>query len=395
MKTPVSAGAISSMATVAVAVLAVACGGPEAPLTPPPPAAPTTPTASASGSPSPAGVSAADASAAPAAPPATTASSPANAMKALALPGSQGPAFLDYIAYERGRGRVWVPVGSTGSVDVLDTAAGTFTRIDGFKTVEREARGQKRTMGPSAVSIGDGFAYVGNRGTSEVCAVDVKTLKITNCLKLPSIIDGVAYVGASKEVWVTAPKDGKLLVLDASKPDRLASKTSVALAGEPEGYAVDESRGLFFTNLEDKGGTVVIDVKTHKPRATWNAGCGADGPRGVAVDEARNFVVVACTDHVQVLDAGHDGAKLGKLDTGAGVDNIDLPAGKKLLYVGAGKAERLTVARLDDQGKLEAVATAATAPGARNPVADDSGNVYLADSATSRILAFDAHALGL
>ena len=328
------------------------------------------------------------------APPASSAK-PAPGMAALPLPGSQGNAFLDYIAYERGNRRVWVPVGSTGSVDVLDTATKTFTRVDGFKTVDREARGQKRTMGPSAVSIGDGFAYVGNRGTSEVCAVDVKTLKLGTCLKLPSAIDGVVYVGPSKEVWVTAPHDGKLLVLDASKPGQLAAKPSIDVPGQPEGYAVDESRGLFFTNLEDKGGTVVIDVKTHKPRATWNAGCGADGPRGVAVDEARNFVVVACTDHLQVLDAGHDGAKLGTLDTGAGVDNIDLLAAKKLLYVAAGKAERLTVARLDDQGKLTVVATAATSPGARNPVADESGNVYVADSPASRLLAFDAHALGL
>jgi DNA-binding beta-propeller fold protein YncE len=250
-------------------------------------------------------------------------------------------------------------------------------------------------MGPSAVSIGDGFAYVGNRGTSEVCAVDVKTLQLGKCVKLPSAIDGVAYVASSKEVWVTAPHDGKLIVLDASKPAQLVAKTTIDLPGEPEGYAVDESRGVFFTNLEDKGGTVVIDVKSHKPRATWNAGCSADGPRGVAVDEARNFVIVACTDHVQVLDAGHDGAKLGSLDTGAGVDNIDLLAAKKLLYVAAGKAERLTIARLDDHGKLEVVATGATAPGARNPVADDSGNVYVADSQASRILSFDAHALGL
>ncbi|GAC1551583.1 MAG: hypothetical protein NVS3B10_14060 [Polyangiales bacterium] len=318
-----------------------------------------------------------------------------SAASALPLPGAQGTAFLDYIAYERGGRRVWVPVGSTGSVDVLDTSAKTFTRIDGFKTVEREARGQKRTMGPSAVSIGDGFAYVGNRGTSEVCAIDTKALKLANCLKLPSAIDGVAYVASAKEVWVTAPHDGTLIVLDASKPGQLAAKTTIRLPGEPEGYAVDESRGLFFTNLEDKGGTVVIDVKTHKPRATWSAGCGADGPRGVAFDEARNFLVVACTDRVQVLDAGHDGAKLGALETGAGVDNIDLLAPKKLVFVAAGKAARLTVARLDDQGKLVVIATLPTSPGARNPVADEGANVYVADSQGSRILTFDAHALGL
>lgn len=132
------------------------------------------------------------------------------AAQAMPLPGASGNAFLDYIAYERGARRVWVPVGSTGSVDVLDITAGTFTRVDGFDTVQREARGQMRTMGPSAVSIGDGVGNVGNRGTSEVCAIDVKTLKLGACVKVPAPIDGVVYIAATKEVWVTAPHDGKL-----------------------------------------------------------------------------------------------------------------------------------------------------------------------------------------
>jgi hypothetical protein len=65
--------------------------------------------------------------------------------KPIPFPNTTSPAFLDYIVYERSNSRVWVPVGSTGSVDVLDTKTGTFTRIDGFKTGEREARGKKRT----------------------------------------------------------------------------------------------------------------------------------------------------------------------------------------------------------------------------------------------------------
>jgi DNA-binding beta-propeller fold protein YncE len=308
----------------------------------------------------------------------------------VALPGAKGNAMLDYIAYERGARRVWVPVGSTGSVDVLDTVAGSFARVDGLKTVEREARGRKRTMGPSSVSLGEGYAYVGNRGTSEVCAIDVKTLALGHCLTLPGAIDGVSYVASAKEVWVTSPRDTLITVLDATTPAKLTAKTTIKLAGAPEGYAVDDARGLFFTNLEDKGGTVVIDVKTHKPRATWSAGCGTDGPRGLAVDSAHDFVIVACTDHVQVLDGAHDGARLGALDTGAGVDNIDFLADKRLLYVAAGKAERLTVARIDDKGKLDVVATGTTSAGARNAVADESGKAYVADSPAARVLVFDA-----
>ncbi len=262
---------------------------------------------------------------------------------------------------------------------MFDIASSSFTRVDGFKTAEREFHGKKRMMGPSASAVGDGVVYVGNRATSEVCAVDAKSLKLGKCLKLPTSTDGVAYVPSAKEVWVTTPRDQSITVLDASKPGALSPKTVIKLGGDVEGYAVDDAHGLFFTNTEDKGTTLAIDVKTHKLKSTWSPSCGSDGPRGIAIDVARGLLFVACTDHVQVLDAAHDGASLGKLDTGAGVDNIDYVEPSGLLYVAAGKASRLTVARFDDKGVPAVVATATTAAGSRNAVADANGNAYVPD----------------
>jgi hypothetical protein len=306
--------------------------------------------------------------------------------KPVALPGSPAPASLDYIAYEPVRGRVWVPLGNTGSVAVYDIASGRFSSVDGFKTAEREHNGKKRTVGPSAVSIGNGVAYVGNRATSEVCAVDLGSLKTGKCIKLPSPTDGVAYVASAQEVWVTTPHSQTIAVLDASKPDVLKAKTSITFDGDPEGYATDSSRGLFFTNLEDKNKTVVVDVSTHKPKATWTPDCGSDGPRGIAAEVAHGFVYVACTDHVDVLDGTHDGAHLARLDTGAGVDNIDWSEPHRLLYVAAAKAAKVLVARVDDRGQPTVVATGETTEGARNGVADSSGNAYVTDPMNARLL---------
>jgi DNA-binding beta-propeller fold protein YncE len=310
--------------------------------------------------------------------------------RSVPLPGAQGPASLDFVVYEPDSARVWVPVGVTGSVDVFDTATASFTRVDGFKTTEKDVKGKKRTMGPSAATVGDGVVYIGNRASNEVCPVDRKTLKPGRCLPLSSPTDGVSYVASAREVWVTTPKDKTLTILDASKPDSLKEKTTVKTDGAPEGYAVDDAHGVFFTNLEDKGGTLAIDVKTRKVKATWSADCGADGPRGVAFDAAHNFVVVACTDHLQILDCAHDGARLGRLETGAGMDNIDLL--DATVYAAAAKAARLTVAKIDDKGQFAVVATGDTAEGARNAVADARGNVYVPDAQGARLLVFDAAA---
>ena len=87
-------------------------------------------------------------------------------------------------------------------------------------------------LGPSAVTIGEGVIYVGDRASAEVCAVDAKTLQKKSCLTVPVPTDGISYVAATKEVWVTTPKDGSLTVLDASKPDALAAKLSIKTDGE-------------------------------------------------------------------------------------------------------------------------------------------------------------------
>ena len=70
-------------------------------------------------------------------------------VKPLALPGAPptGGVSMDYIAYDGQRHRVWVPAGNTGSVDVVDTASGTITRVEGFPTAEFERAGTKRTVG--------------------------------------------------------------------------------------------------------------------------------------------------------------------------------------------------------------------------------------------------------
>jgi hypothetical protein len=365
----------------AVLVAMSACGNTQ---TAPAPAPSSAPAASAPPSP--------PTASAPSSAPAADAAPPPSARvftaKPLPFPGVTPPAFMDYLACERSASRVWAPiaVGSSGVVAVLDVAGGTYKRVEGFKTEAREANGKKRVLGPSAVTIGDGFAYVGDRATSEICAVALDSLTPGRCVKLSASTDGVAYVATVKEIWVTSPRESSLTILDATKPDAPKVKATIKLDGAPEGYAVDEARGLFFTNLEDKNGTLAIDVKTHKVTSTWKPGCGADGPRGLVVDSTRKMVVVACTDHLQVLDSG--GALLGKLDTGAGVDNIDYLDGRQLVYVGAAKAAKLTVARLDDKGQLAVVASAETSPGARNAVVDASGASYLADAANGRLLAF-------
>jgi len=306
---------------------------------------------------------------------------------AIALAGAPADGvLLDYLACDRARHRVWVPAGGTGNAVVIDAKSQKVDRIGNFPTAEVERRGKKRLVGLSSATIGEGFVYLGNRADSSVCAVNAKTLARAGCVTLPSSPDGVAFVAHRKEVWVTTPRDQTITILDVATPAAPKVAGSIKLEGDPEGYAVDDAHGLFYTNLEDKDRTLRIDVETRQITATWMPSCGEDGPRGLALDAAGRFLMLACTERVEVLDTGSDGRLVSKLDTGAGVDNLDYLPGRRALYAAAGGAGTLTVAHLDDKGVLTATATVPTAKGARNAVVADDGTVYVADGPDGKVL---------
>jgi DNA-binding beta-propeller fold protein YncE len=284
------------------------------------------------------------------------------------------PVVMDYLAGDGDR--VWVPAGNTGKVFVLEK--GAFKSIDGFAT--KKGRND-RLMGPSSVTVGEGAVYVGNRGDSRIWAIDPKTLEKKGSVEMPSTPDGTFYVAPTKEIWVTTPRDNAIQIVDASSMKIVAK---IAVDG-PEGYAVDAARGVVYTNQEEKDRTLAIDAKSRKIVSDWDAGCGKEGPRGLAVDEARGVLFVACAvSGVNVLDA-KTGARKGHLDVGEGVDNIDYLPAKRLLYVTAGRSEKLTIAKLADDGSLAPVTTAQVGKGCRVVVATRDGTAVAADSAGGQL----------
>ena len=317
-------------------------------------------------------------------------------LKPISLPGATGAVALDYFAYDRATGKLWVPASDTESVDIIDEATEAVSRITGFQTGEIERHGRKITVGPTAASIGDGVVYIGNRGNATLCVIDPQTLDRGECFPASSdhsvTPDGVVYVAKTKELWVTtrpvssATVDAAkaLQVFDASDPRHLKWKTKIPLENLAEGYAVDNERGLFFTNVEETGTTVAIDVQKHKIVSKYHP--GSSDLQGLGLDNTRRFLFVACGDHVVSIDAGHGGKVIDSITTGPGLDNIDYSSEAKLLYAAASQAANLTIAEVDDHGKFHLRATVPTVKGARGVVAGKGETAYLIDPAEGRIL---------
>jgi DNA-binding beta-propeller fold protein YncE len=319
-------------------------------------------------------------------------------LKPIALPGASGVVSLDYFAYDRSTGKLWVPASNTGNVDVIDDKSDAVSQVTGFKTGEVELRGRKVPLGPTAVSVGDGVVYIGNRGDSSLCVIDAQSLKREECLQVApasagpaAAPDAVVYVAPTKELWVTtgAPPigvpsaDKAIQVFDVSEQRHLKLKLKIPLDGSAEGYAVDNQRGIFYTNIEEAGKTVAIDVRSHKVVGEWKV---HDDLQGLTLDNSRGFLFVACGDHVVSLDIAHGGGVVDSIVTGAGLDNIDFSRDKKVLYAAASVTATLSIIQVGDDGKFRLQALVPTVKGARGVVAGKGETAYLIDPAQGRIL---------
>lgn len=316
----------------------------------------------------------------------------------LKLPGAHGLVTLDYFAYDATTHNLWVPAANTGSVDVIDTKTNQIRRVKGFSVGKLMLKGKLRTVGPSSIAIGEGAVYVGSRADSRICAVDSRSLKHHGCIAfapasagLAAAPDGLIYISATHELWATsgAPPigvpaaDKSIQILSAAAGSQPKPAGKISLSGSAEGYAVDNLHGRFYTNLEESGQTLAIDVRKREILSTWKS---CDDPSGVAVDSKRGFVFVACVNHVIVLDGGHEGRVTGSISTGAGVDNIDYSEEDALLYVAAAEAGQLTIARVDDSGKPSPVAVVKTTQGTRSVVAGSNRTAFLIDPLGGNIL---------
>jgi hypothetical protein len=295
------------------------------------------------------------------------------------LPGGEGGIGFDDLRFSPTLGRVLVPAGRTGSLDLVDPVSGAVEVISGFGRREGYAGGH----GDGVTSVDEGsLLFAIDRTTRQVHAVDPKARSIVVSARLAASPDYVRFAG---EIWVTEPDAEQIEIFTfAAEPPMMLPVAKLPVPGGPESLELDLGRDLAYTHLWH-GETVAIDVRSRAITARWKNGCS--GSRGIALDARAGWLFAACAEgRVVVLDLAHGGRILASLDTDPGLDAIAYDAERRHLYVPSAKSGALLILAVSAAGKLSRLGAPQAGAGAHGVTIDAHGRVFIGDPRGGRLV---------
>jgi hypothetical protein len=303
---------------------------------------------------------------------------------ALNLPDGSGGIGFDDLRFDPTLGKLLVPAGRTGKVDLVDPSSQVVTSIAGFSAQPGFKGGHDD--GPTSADAGRGLIFVTDRTAQRLDAVDPATHAIVATTTLASSPDYVRYVASTSELWLTEPDHEQIEVFGLSNdmPPTLTHQAAIAVKGGPESFIIDTQRQRAYTHLWN-GATVAIDHKSRTQAARWPNGC--DGSRGIALDTAHGWLFAGCAEgKAVVLDVDHDGRQLASLAVGAGVDVIDYSPTLEHLYLPGASSATMAIVGVSATGTLSLLGTVATARDAHCVVADNQRHAWVCDPNHGQLL---------
>ncbi|MFI5347171.1 MAG: YncE family protein [Elusimicrobiota bacterium] len=298
---------------------------------------------------------------------------------------------LDDYYFDSTLKKVVVPGGALGKILFVDADSHDVSSIDIFTPPKNDTG---TAGGLTSLDAGEGLIFVVNRSDRKLYVADPAEndaqKRIIASAPLAAVPDFIRYVSPTRELWVTEPKKNQIEVFSISASTAMRPITPVqevlipSTHGEYESLVIDASRKRAYSNQESS--TVAIDLQTKRIVATWKNGCKE--ATGLALDDARGFLIVACREGRAVVLDVRDGHSVSSLKTGEGVDIIAYSPEKQMVYLPAAKSATVTYASLSEAGELKEVAKSNSAKGAHCVVVDQSGGSWVCDGAAGRLLYF-------
>ena len=315
----------------------------------------------------------------------------------VSLPGSSGAIGFDDMSYDAGLGKVIVPAGATGNLDLIDPDTLAIKAIPGFSTATPDPTGGHGDGTTSAIAH-KGLLFAIDRTNLRLDVVDPAAGEIIKSTALITSPDYIRYVPPTNELWVTEKGASQIEVFSLSnEPAPQPTHTDViSFTKGPEALVIDSKRGLAYTNFAKTGQTVPIDLKTHQLQDPWPNGCTAT--RGMVLDETRGILFVACKEgKIAALDLNDSGRLLANTTFGSSLDFLGYNPHLAHLYIPSGASAVMAVVGVTVEpapppaatGRLSMtltlLGTADTGLGSKCMIADDRDSVWVCDPTTGHL----------
>ena len=293
---------------------------------------------------------------------------------------------FDDVQFSVSLGKLLIPAGRSGKLDLVDPKTGDVIAISGFSSSPKFTGGHD--FGVTSANDSPNALYATDRNAKVVDVIDLSKKEIVASAPLAGEPDYVRFVAPTNELWVTEPDADQIEVFSLSGTSAPHHEATIATRGGPESLVVDKTRTRAYAHLW-AGKTIAIDLKSRSIVETWPNGCS--GSRGIALDEARGFLFAGCVEGKTVaLDVAHGGKKLGEVAAGAGVDIIDYDSELGHLYVPGAKAATMAIVGVSTNGALSVLATVPTATGAHCVTVDPgSKRAFVCDPFRGQLLRVD------
>jgi DNA-binding beta-propeller fold protein YncE len=266
----------------------------------------------------------------------------------------------DFMTYDASAHRIYVTHGT--SIDVFDGRSGNVV-------------GKLDLPGANGVAVVPelGKGYAGSRTDKSVVVFDLQTLQASKRLPADEDTDAVVYDPVSKRVFVMEGDPHKALVIDAQS-DRVVGH--IALAGEPESAAVDDT-GHLFINIADRRAIQRFATRTLKLEGTWSVP-ECESPHGLAIDTASSRLFASCVNTKMVIVDATNGKVVQSVTIGEGTDAAAFDNQRKRVFSSNGIAGTVTVVSEEGANRFRLLGENRSQPSARTMAVDpETGRLFL------------------
>ncbi|MGH7837195.1 MAG: YncE family protein, partial [Candidatus Binataceae bacterium] len=157
----------------------------------------------------------------------------------LPLPGGEAGIGLDDLGFAPSIGKVLVPAGRTGLLDLIDPDTKSIASIGGFSSSDAFAHGHGE--GITSADYGRGLLFVTDRTVKRLSVVDPNRRSIVASAPLATEPDYVRFVSDTSEVWVTEPSAQRIEIfrLPRAETPQPVHAAFIAVPGGPESLVID------------------------------------------------------------------------------------------------------------------------------------------------------------